>query len=136
MTTDLEKEIDLTNQKYKSLYKSLYTLLTEYTSDMGSWFLEFNPHKGTHETPEQYFSHNEDILEDLAEVDTSKDIYYLQWYNETSIGFYSIFANSEYELTKKVLEIIVSNNLFQYRKCEGISLITSELYESEGNNDN
>lgn len=86
----------------------LFEILNKNTDKMGSWHLSYNEHKEIYESPVKYYKETlgyDD--EDLENVDlTKEDIYKLQWYKNTPVGFISFFANSIEDLEKQVEEYI------------------------------
>lgn len=66
--------------------------------------LEFNPHKDFYESAESYVS-NQFTSAELEGVDLEKDIWTLQFYPHTPIGFYRLIDNDLERLFERALEI-------------------------------
>jgi len=62
-----------------------------------TYSLNYNDHLNYYYTPEENYSE-----EDLEGIDTSKDIYQLQIYPRTPVGFIRITANSIEELQEEL----------------------------------
>lgn len=95
----------------------MLTYLAEKTEPAGSWSIEFNDHKSVYETTRQTIEDHEGrgnlmkfqspAMRQKA-IDTDS-IYFLQWYNQTPVGFYCFAAPTledlaEYVLSSKALE--------------------------------
>lgn len=91
----------------------IFDLLNKYTSETGSWSIEYNDHKITYSIPTEHYIASEDDNE-LDEIDTKQDIYRLYWFNDNPVGHYCILANSIEELEEKIVNIIRNENLTQY----------------------
>ena len=97
----------------------IFDLLNEYTSDAGSWSIEYNDHKLTYSEPdEHYTSHDENDSDELDGINTEQDIYRLYWFNDTPVGHYCILANSIEELEEKIINVIKDDNLTKYKTKE------------------
>lgn len=94
-------------------YSDLLKLLVENTSDMGSFTLSYNEHKcyynkNAAEIKEFYRQGGDEIdfEDDTKNIDFNKDIFELQWYKDTPVGFYSLYANNLDDLLKQVKETL------------------------------
>ena len=97
----------------------IFNLLNEYTSDTGSWSIEYNNHKLTYSEPDEYYtSHDEDDSDELDGINTKQDIYRLYWFDDTPIGHYCILANSIEELEEKIIDVIREERLTKYKTEE------------------
>lgn len=97
----------------------IFNLLNEYTSDTGSWSIEYNNHKLTYSEPDEYYtSHDEDDSDELDGINTKQDIYRLYWFNDTPIGHYCILANSIEELEEKIIDVIREERLTRHKTEE------------------
>ena len=57
--------------------------------------LEFNPHKSLYETAEQHFIPMvDDFYDTVGEIDYSKDIWTIQVYPRTPVGFIAAISNN------------------------------------------
>lgn len=65
--------------------------LAKYTN--ASAHLELNPHKGFYEDAKSYFTDREMDLDKIGEIDWSKDIWTLQVYPKTPVGFIQGISN-------------------------------------------
>jgi hypothetical protein len=66
--------------------------------------VDFNPHKDFYESAENYFGNFMDQSQ-LEGVDLSKDIWTVQFYPHTPIGFYQLIGNDLEELLDLALKI-------------------------------
>jgi len=119
--------VDVICENAKLLYKkeeyleicSLEELLNAYTSDKGNWTLYANEHRSFHSKPEEYLL--EDCAfsaEEMKDIDITKTIYQLYWYNLTANGSYRYVSNSIEGLLSKVKETIFSEKLYlQHPEC-------------------
>lgn len=98
----------------------IFDLLNAYTSEAGSWSIEYNDHKITYCTPAEHYIAPEDDGEELDGIDTKQDIYRLYWFNNTPVGHYCILANSIEELEEKIINVIQDENLTKYHNKEKI----------------
>ena len=111
------KALSIERLRYREM--KIFDLLNEYTSDKGSWYIEYNDHNLTYSEPDEYYiSHNDsDVLEG---INTGQDIYRLYWFNDTPVGHYCILANSIKELEEKIINVIKDDNLIKYKTKETI----------------
>lgn len=102
----------------------IFNLLNTYTSEAGSWSIEYNDHKITYSEPAKHYVSADDDGDELDGINTRQDIYRLYWFNDTPVGYYCILANSIEELEEKVIDLIKEENLIKYnnkekmKKCE------------------
>ena len=117
----IEQRVDISGvQKYYGIGNGnkkpdattdLFKLLKKYTAPQGNYALMVNDHKSVYETVNGYDGYDE---EKLKEIDTSKDIYKLYWYQLTPVGYYDIYGNSIEEITRQVKEIIKDERMTEY----------------------
>lgn len=89
----------------------IFDLLNSYTSDAGSWSIEYNDHKIAYSEPSTHYISPENDGDELDAIDTKQDIYRLYWFNNTPVGHYCILANSIEELEEKIVNLIKDDNL-------------------------
>ena len=110
----------------------IFDLLNTYTSEAGSWSIEYNDHKIAYSTPAEHYIAPEDNGDELDGIDTMQDIYRLYWFNNTPVGHYCILANSIEELEEKIINVIQDENLTKYHNKEKIivddELVIDKLY--------
>lgn len=110
----------------------IFDLLNTYTSEAGSWSIEYNDHKIAYSTPAEHYIAPEDDGDELDDIDTKQDIYRLYWFNNTPVGHYCILANSIEELEEKIINVIQDENLTKYHNKEKIivddELVIDKLY--------
>lgn len=66
-----------------------------------NFHLEYNPHKSMYESAEKYITemgNGDGFYDEVGEVDYNKDIWTLQVYPRTPIGFIAAVSNNPYEL--------------------------------------
>lgn len=92
--------------------KDIITLLEERTKEKGSFTVQYNTHKEYYDTdPKEimrdYLGHEEDEAteEMFLHLDFSKPIYFVQWYPNSPVGFYRLFANSKEEIIEQINNI-------------------------------
>ena len=92
----------------------IFNLLNTYTSEAGSWSIEYNDHKITYSEPAKHYVSHDDS-DELDGINTKQDIYRLYWFNDTPVGHYCILANSIEELEEKIINVIKDDNLTKYK---------------------
>jgi len=89
---------------------NILELLEKHTSGYGSYSLGFNEHNvnypKTAEDVRSYYIMNEEDIEGYEDVDWSKNIYSLHWYNRNQVGQYYILSNTIERLYEHILEIV------------------------------
>lgn len=109
----------------------IFDLLNSYTSDAGSWSIEYNDHKIAYSEPATHYISPENDGDELDAIDTKQDIYRLYWFNNTPVGHYCILANSIEELEEKIVNLIKDDNLMKYHNKEKMpdrESVIDELY--------
>jgi len=89
---------------------NILELLEKHTSGYGSYSLYLNEHNVSYLTKEadvrSFYIINEEDIEGYEDVDFSKNIYCLHWYNRNQVGQYYILSNTIERLHEHILEIV------------------------------
>jgi len=72
-----------------------------------NFHLEFNPHKAMYEDAKKYITemgNGDGFYDEVGDIDYSKDIWTIQVYPRTRVGFISAVSNNPYELIDWAIE--------------------------------
>ena len=114
----------------------LFKFLQENTDiNLGSWHLSFNAYLTDRNnfTKKEYYTwwmDEEDIDERVENIDFTKNIYDLVWYDMTQVGSYSILGNSLKDIEEEVKQCGRRNSLCKYIKFEEPPTKLFELLET------
>lgn len=94
--------------------EELLKLLEKYTEEKGYWELRLNPHKAFYaDKPKDYYcppNEDNDYGYIYENIDWTKPVYELIWYDVSPVGNYDILANSIEDLITNVKRVIKWNH--------------------------